>query len=280
MTGKYFLICTYLFVTSSIKGSTPFTKADSLFQREYYQNAQLEYERIVFLSDNPSGAQVALFKRGMCFKNLKEFQKAYNTLKRINYKFVPDSQTAIYRYNTALCAYLSGNYEDVIFQLASFNDNQLSEFSNNLLLLNILTLNEMQKWNEARGLALEYLRKQPTIKNIDSCSAIINGMYNKSPQIRSHKVANYLAVVPGLGQAYAGKPGEGIINFGCNAAFLGIGVYSVYYQYYLTGYFVGGIGLSKFYFGGHSRTDFLIDQLNYKRSKKFNQQVKNILTNL
>lgn len=69
--------------------------------------------------------------------------------------------------------------------------------------------------------------------------------------------------LPGLGQMYAGYPLEGIFNLGLQSTCLGLGLYSAYYKYYLTGYFEGFALFPKFYFGGTIRTEYLVEKKNY-----------------
>ena len=61
-------------------------------------------------------------------------------------------------------------------------------------------------------------------------------------------------MLPGLGQVYLGKPMEGAFNFALNLSFLSIGAFQIIEGYYITGYFVGVIGLNKVYFGIHSNS--------------------------
>jgi hypothetical protein len=84
-------------------------------------------------------------------------------------------------------------------------------------------------------------------------------------------------MIPGLGQAYAGNTIEGALNFTISLAFLSFGVYEIFEGFYITGYFVGAIGLNKVYFGGHARTTFLLHRNNYKKQRIFCTKIKNIL---
>ena len=97
--------------------------------------------------------------------------------------------------------------------------------------------------------------------------------------MKSEKKANVLRMIPGLGQAYAGHPVEGLFNFTLNLAFLSFGAYEIFEGYYITGYFVGAIGINKVYFGGHARTAYLLRKHNYMQQKNFCEKIKSIITN-
>jgi hypothetical protein len=275
MTAKYFLICIFLCaIFLETKADSTFTVADSLFDCRNFQDAQIEYERIVFETNITTDRQVALYKRASCFKQLKEFSKAIQTISRISYFNLPDTLKKRFHYEYSLLSYLAGSFQDASFLISNIDTLNLPKaIQPNYFLLKSLVLNELRLWNDAQISATRYFQILG-LNKLDS----LNDLYQHQPKLRSIKTAKILQVLPGAGMVYAGKPWEGFFNFSLNAAFLGFGVYNAANGLFFTGYFIGGIGLNKFYFGGQNRTEFLVNKYNYQVSKDYNNALKLLIT--
>lgn len=248
-----------------------------------YYNAQIECERIAYYSSGNHIYNQALLKKALCLKQLARFSDALLTIERINYIGLNDSMHLIVRYETALCAYLSGAFDiagNQIIQLRSyFTDSLLPD---DAILLSVLVYNEIFDWDNAKSLALLYAgRVLPEGKEKDSLQTVIIKSYTKKelPKLKNPRKARVLSTfLPGLGQAYAGYPLEGITNLSLHLITLGSAGLAFYYGYYLTGYF-GGLGLlQRFYFGGLNRVEYLAQKKNYDTIRSFNDEVRFLLT--
>ena len=281
MIKLYYLIFIFLCALSStnyVWGNS----ADSLFFIGQYKEASLEYERIIAFSKNQIEINEARYHKSECYKQLSMFDKALNELLKISYWNLADSSRSKFRYETALCSYLSGNFNETLLQIGLLEQTDIKLIpskQNTLLLIKALTYNELMQWEKAYGAAIVYVDHQYSGPVADSLKQILVKQYSKRnlPKIRSEKKANVLRMLPGLGQAYAGNVTEGIVNFTLNLAFLSFGAYEIYKGFYITGYFVGAIGLNKVYFGGHARTAFLLQKNNYKKQRQFCDNLKSIL---
>lgn len=272
-----------LCVLYSTETAVAFTgKADSLFVLNQYKTASIEYERIIAFSTDQFEINEARYKKSLCYKKLNLFDKAQFELLKISYWNLPDSLLVKYRYETALCSYLAGGFNDALFQIDLLKQSGIKLNASNqstLFILKALSYNELMLWDKGYEAACAYIDNVCSKQKADSLKQLLAKQYSRRhlPKIRSEKKANVLKMLPGLGQTYAGNFGEGALNFTICLAFLSFGAYEIYEGFYITGYFVGAIGLNKAYFGGHARTTFLLKRNNYRKQRRFCDEVKKIL---
>ena len=281
MTTRYYLIFIFHCVLFLTKTSAQSSLPDSLFNQGNYKLASLEYERLISGKSGAEKLNEWHCQRASCFKLLGDFTRAQVELSRISYWNLSDSMVNKYRLETAFCDYLAGSFTDALFQTEQINVTSGIELGDKakIVLIKALCYNELMEWNKAKGEAITFIRLSYNSELSDSiCSLLINSYQTKNlPRIKSEKVANVLRMLPGLGQTYAGQLGEGLFNFSLNLAFLSFGIYEIVNTYYITGYFVGAIGINKVYFGGHARTAFLLEKHNYKQRKQFCEKIKNMI---
>jgi len=246
-----------------------------------FARAALEYERAIFNGETTDDINTALFGRVQCFKQMQQFEKASAELRRIRLFTLDPSQTVDYYYEKILCHYLNGAFieargdiEEMYFSIAD------SSLCNITLILQMLVYNELQLWDQAKQTALLYAQTLSSPQKED-VEITIHHLYTKKnlPKLKKKSVSQVLAFVPGLAHIYAGYWAEGSVSFLLNSAILAFGVYQVGNGYYFTGYLLGAGTLSATYFGGFSRSAYLLQKRNYKRISAFNNQVKNELLN-
>jgi hypothetical protein len=171
-------------------------------------------------------------------------------------------------YDLSVLYFLTEAYDKAVHHARLLSSSSNEEQIKAAILLETISLNGLRKWTEAREVLLKYPDLAETqIKQIEE-------WYKKPPKMKKHKVAYVLGFIPGMGIAYAGKPMVGLLNFSINAVFLSFGVYEFINSYYITGYFVGAIGINKFYFGGRAHAKWLIDKRNVEFTDKFNNELK------
>ncbi|SDC31616.1 hypothetical protein SAMN05216323_102542 [Williamwhitmania taraxaci] len=218
-------------------------------------------------------------QKALCLRWAGEYERASATLDRIPLFFVTDSVRKKVVFERALNYYLNGRFAQAEGEIRVLEDMFQGKLPVGSVLLCALILNEQQKWGDAKAMLLA--NASSGVFGNDSVAAKnrIMILYSDSntPRLKSKNTAFWLSFLPGAGIAYGGEPAEGVLNFVMNAAAFGFGVYEIYYGYYLTGYFTGGILLEKFYLGGRKRADFLVERTNYERAKHFNKQAKSSL---
>jgi tetratricopeptide (TPR) repeat protein len=282
---RFFSICIFLCVilsTNRIIASDYFSNAFRIFTEGQFYSASIEFERAIYYeTDNNKIARCKYFK-SLCYKELGETNKALDELGEINLYNLPDSLFFLIRYEQANCNYLNNepnksiwNIEEIRFR---FPD---SLKTIEIVPLNILCLNSLRKWEEAKSLwdyLLDNSGLQDSIKK--DIRADINNLYKRKniPRFHSPKKAENLSrFIPGSGQMYCGAVREGTFNLLMNAAILGYTFYEFYSRYYFTGYIVGLSVLNKTYNGGLKRARLLAGEKNQKDINMFNLEVSSLL---
>ena len=265
---KYYWTFIFLCVTFSTKAQS-LVQLDSLIANKEFENAKVSVERIIF-SQTLTPVQLAkvLLKKSECLKQQEQFAEAQKTLERIILFDLPDSLQYAVRHQTALCAYLSRDYsgcESILEQLEYFTKDSLLKQQS--LPLEILNLNELNRWADAKIKWERYLRS----KNI-SANSFVNA-YAKYPHLKNLKKAQWLAFIPGAGLIYAGKTTEGLTAATLQMLSLGAGVYLFLQHYYITGFFVGPGIWSTFYQGSLRLTERRVNEVNRKKSVLFNATI-------
>jgi hypothetical protein len=279
------LICIFLCVPFLINGQVIndlFKAADSLSAAHNSQQARLAYERIVFdlqTSTLPSDSvrrlkNEALLKKTYSYKSEALYKEALQTIERTDPNNLPDSASFILRYETSLCAYLTGNYNEAhnyILQLKYFIKDTL--LTSQVDFLEILTLNELKRWEEAKKLTAVYIQKNNLQANADYLYAFL-----KNPKIRNPEKAVLLSTfLPGVGQWYAGYPFRGMVSATLQLACFTFGAYSIWQKYYLSGFFTGFVLLQAFYSGGIRHTSYLVEKKNKEKVDSYNGRVKEFI---
>ena len=107
------------------------------------------------------------------------------------------------------------------------------------------------------------------------------------PKIKKIKTAENLTMfLPGAGQVYAGRPGEGTLNFLIQLSCLAFGAHQLSngfttFQFWnafpFTGY-LGGIGMwNKIYQGGIKRAGIIAEETNQHRIADFNHNINYLI---
>jgi hypothetical protein len=282
---RFFLICIFLCVILSanrIFASDYYSNALRIFSERRLYLASIEFERAIYYeTDNNRIAQCKYYK-SLCYKGLGNTNKALEELSGINIFNLPDSLFFLIRYEQALCNYLNNdpnqslwNIEEIRFR---FPD---STKIIDIIPLNILCLNTLRKWEEAKSLWNYFLDNSGLSDSIrNGYKSKIIKLYNKRniPKFHSPKKAETLSrFIPGSGQMYCGAVAEGAFNFLMNASLLGFALYEFWHEYYFTGYFVG-LGLfNKTYTGGMHRANLLAGSKNLKGMNNFNLEVSSLM---
>ncbi len=253
-------------------------KSDSLYAEGDYFEASIEYERLIFQSENPSDINHYKYRKALCYKRLNRFDDALNELQTIYFSDPADSLYRLATYEQALCFYLNGQAARALWKIDEFFHRSAdSVYFENFLPLKILCLNETLKWEEAKNSFFHYIHMQNyTAVKEKALKQMVSNLYGSKslPHIKSiDKAENLSRFFPGLGQMYAGKTGEGIMNFLINASVLTFAGFQVYNGFYITGYLVGLGFFNKTYHGGIKRAGILTAQKNKEKTMAFRSEV-------
>ena len=109
-------------------------------------------------------------------------------------------------------------------------------------------------------------------------AAAIEKLFRKAPKDKSETTALWLSVIPGLGQCYLGKPGEGLLTLGLTAASAAFLAWQCLDHCWITGLLGGGLLLKEFYFDhGIGRTVDSVATVNRERREAFARQLQTLL---
>lgn len=275
---RSFSICIFLCVilsTNSIIASDNFSNALRIFSEGRFYSASIEFERALFYETDIIKIAWCKYYKSVCYKELGESKRALEELSGINPISLSDSLFFLVRYEQSLCNYLNNDPVQSLWNIDEIRMRIPDSLKTiDIIPLNVLCLNSLRKWKEAKVL-WNYFVDNSGLS--DSARTVIRtevyNLYDKRniPKHHSTRKAEILSgIIPGSGQIYSGAFLEGSFNFVLNAAILGYSFYEFYTKYYFTGYIVGLSLFNKTYHGGIHRASLLADEKNLNELNKFN----------
>ena len=246
-------------------------KAHQLFKSQQLTQAQLTYERVVFLTKNKALQNEALLYKTYCHKQLKQFSAAQATIERAEVLPQQDSANYLLLYEAALTAYLAQEYKQSLKFVDILKTTvQDSSQVKGITFLEILALNETYQWGKAKQLCAQYIRDHQLTQDINELYGFVGKKTFKS--IKKAKTLSW--IFPGAGQMYAGSVGRGISSSVLTLGALAFGVFSAINGYYVSSFFTG-LGLGRtFYTGGRRHAAYQVQQRNLKKIAAYHQKIK------
>ena len=273
-----FIFLCVIFLSSKGNG----LKGDSLYASGKYFEASIEYERMIFKAENQAGLYYFKYKKALCYKQLKSFDRALDELQPMYFPNSSDSLFLRVCYEQSLCFYLNGEPSKALWKIDDYFHRSADTASYRFFMpIRILCLNETFKWNEAQECFMRFIQMQNFAPDKKSeIQKVVINLYKKRnlPHIKSIQNAeNWSRFIPGSGQIYAGKMGEGIANFLINASLLAFTAQQAYNGFYITGYLAGLGFFNKTYHGGMKRAGILSSQKNKELLYCFNSKINALL---
>jgi len=265
-----------------LNSSASLLKSDSLYASGKYFEASIEYERLIFQSENLAEINFYKYKKALCYKKMNDFEKALDELQPIYFSNPEDSLYKLVSYEQSLCFYLNGQPARALWKIDEFIHRSADSAAfESFLPIKILSLNQTLQWQEARNSFLLFVRIQDfSPEDKTELEQTIINLYDEEnrPRMKSVKKAENLSrFFPGVGQMYAGKTGEGIVNFLINASILTFAGFEIYNGFYITGYLAGLGFFNKTYHGGIKRAGVLASQQNKELMVDFNSRITSII---
>ena len=234
----------------------------------------MEYERSLFQGAHLNQRNLILLKKTQCLKAQSQYKAGYENLLRADLFANSDSLNFLLRYELVINAYLAETYDIAYNQLQQLNHFVVSEeFKFGVSFLEILLLNEMQRWTEARDKLIIYNDTRQANFNIDSLYNFID-----KPKIRDLKKNEVpLMLAPGLVQLREGKPQDALVS----AAIRGSLIYLIVDQFSKHYFFSGAFSATALYFvfyqGAAKHATELIKNRNAKKITGYNHRIKHAL---
>lgn len=278
---KYFF--SFIFLCGIFSSSlAAFPKGDSLYVKGHYFEASVEYERQLFESTDNSAVYALRYKKALCYKKLRNFDRSVDELQSIFFANVTDSLFQRVFYELSLCYYLNGEPFKALGKIEEYFHRSTDSTTFQVFMpLKIRCLNETQQWDRAKENFDQYVKMQNFAPDKETeILEIVNALYSKPnlPRLRSaEKAENWSRFVPGAGQIYAGKTGEGVLNLLINSSIIAFAGHQFIHKYYITGYLAGLGFFNKTYHGGMKRAATLASQKNKELLIHFNSQVNSVI---
>lgn len=272
MKARFYLICTFLcgnFLTKAQENEL--RTADSLYKAGRYFEASVSYERMLYNNYNIEWDCKALTGKLQCLKKQQQYQVAADFIMRNNDNKFPDSIRSQFLYQQALCLYLAGNFDNCLSLIRQINY-LYPNFDNNrmLQLLNILSLNELKRWQEGQAEYQNFIRHY-----FPEDSTAFQNPYIHIPKLKNENTAQWLSTfLPGAGELYAGKPIEALASIILQGTAIYFGIVSWQQKYYFSTWFVGAGLFASFHNGGVRRSEKLVQIYNKKQVMNFNERIK------
>jgi len=253
-----FIICTFLFAPFSVRGQVqddipPLEKA-------------LQWERVVYLSDDPSETHSALIAKAECYSLASMPGEAFRTLERIR-MYLLDSGTA------AKVQLLKARYsKDAGDMGAALGYLEESGGAGDYPAMYSVLLAYSWRLEESKEQALRAASSEAERE------AVIRA-FKKAPKLKKEGTAAVLSFIPPAGQFYLNKPWAGILSLCLNAGAAGFTVVELLGRDWVTGLLGGGLLLNETFFKGNMERNLSsVDDVNNRSINEFSQSLESLLS--
>jgi hypothetical protein len=255
--------------TDTLPSDVLIRQAETLYAAGRYFEASIAWERVLFENNDPQQQITAVTGKTECLKMQGLFDPAVTFLETWQAFSFPDTDLARLHYQLVLCNYLGGHFENTLSLVDRWSyEHHGREPDPLLVVLKILSLNELQRWKEAGDTYRAFMISHRP-------DALPADLYTHLPRLKSVSKATALATfIPGGGQFYAGKPGEALFSILVQAAGIWFAVLSFEEHYYVSAWLVGAALFGAFHLGGVRRSEVLVQRYNRKKVQDFNEQIR------
>lgn len=194
-----------------------------LYKERDYFRAVTEFKRYGFEKGTPEALRKACYASAVCYQVTREWQRALAGWRELVVMDPLDPNIPEYAYRIAECLMASGSYTELNNMLLQFLPQcpKDSDYLDDAHFLRGSCLLAMRNWKDAETQFLEYQSLFPSgallneAKSMEEGARAINKMRRRDPK----KAVVLSAIVPGLGQFYAGRSGDGWTALLVNAFF-------------------------------------------------------------
>lgn len=240
-----------------------------------YRRANLAFEWIASQADDIEVQSKARLGRARSLKKMEDFDRALEVIKTINVMGSPPELRPAIVYEELLIRSLSGDFQGVLSK-ASFTRPimQEGEYQAPVLLLQSISSYELRDFENGKKFAEHYLDLIDGRMGTHHRIRFDSLTRSASPEFKKIRKAELLSsFVPGLGQCYAGFPGEGALSFGLHALSLGGAIWAALGGYYMTAWMGAAILVQRLYIGGRNRSIELATKKNRLEAEQYLQPI-------
>lgn len=194
--------------------------ADWLLEQKSYHEAITEYKRFIFFNPEGANAAYAFHKMGLAYRSGHKWEEAVDALKASILATEDPKIADERRIVLATTLIASGNYSLARLELLKVSETPLRPGS--LYFYGIASL-YMSDWDNARDAFGEFYSRYAHGPATDRAEEIERVFVSVEPSYKSARLARFLsAIVPGLGQIYAGDWRDGLNALALNGLAIGL----------------------------------------------------------
>lgn len=241
-------------------------------QAQDWERASHEWQRYL-LYIGPSRQANALMSLADCQLALQQHDAAHQTYRQA-YRLSPagSAERDTVALRTAFSAMLAARYNDGLAMLQEHAQSWVNPgLQQEGALLKAILLNFQGSFAESHTVLLEEWKPES-----DAMRIRIDSAYAKPIKYKPKKAGTALVlsvVLPGSGQAYAGRPGEGVLSLAMAGGTAALGVFSFIQGHYFFTFMTCLPFFQKFYEGGARYAMKRADQWNENRKIKLAQNL-------
>jgi tetratricopeptide (TPR) repeat protein len=196
------------------------TLADWLLEQRNCHEAVTEYKRFVFFNPKGEKAAYAFYKMGLAYRSEHKWEEAVDALKTSILATEDPKIADERRIVLATTLIASGNYSLARLELLKVSETPLRPGS--LYFYGIASL-YMSDWDEARDAFGEFYSRYAHGQMTDRAEEIERVLVSAESSHKSAGLARFLsAIIPGLGQTYAGDWRDGLNALVLNGLAIGL----------------------------------------------------------
>ncbi|MCE5323931.1 tetratricopeptide repeat protein [bacterium] len=232
---KRLLVCGVGLIIALCMSNIAYTSEDSTYQfgvslfneRDFYR-AVTEFKRYAF----EAGTQEAKCKSGYaaaaCYQQAREWARACDAWSQLISEFPNDPIVTEAAYRLAECMLASGNYDDAQNVCVHYVESAPagSDYTDDAAFLQGIIKLTRHDWKGAKECFVQFQKSyvdsplKPAAKSLTQRCDFFMAVRRKSPA----KAALMSSIIPGTGQGYAGRAGDGWTAFLVNAVFAGFAI--------------------------------------------------------
>ena len=262
---RYCFICIFLYGYFVSSGQDVLWGTNAVETREDVLKSALSFERQAFEESDLSRKGFFLLQKSYCYKKIGDYQSALDILNRVK---IPsrDTLNRALKYEKILLNYLLGNYQRSFDELLKYRLSQgtsQGEVDGDILILEILNLIGLNKWEEAKELTL--MNADDLGTDSEQVEAFFSGKLKPKNPDKAYTLSLFL---PGVGQMYSGYFLKGVLSGGIQTLLVGFSAYSLHQGYFFTGGMTGVALFYTFYLGGARHARELAVAKNKERARE------------
>ncbi|MCX7910760.1 MAG: membrane protein insertion efficiency factor YidD [Endomicrobia bacterium] len=257
--------------------SDKFLFGNKLFEEGLYEQAVIEYKRILYEKENFLSEEEKFFCRyriGLSFYKLKKYQNAldiFNELSEeasLEFKLRSTFMSGCAYYRLGLNSLAQNKFNEIY---KNYPTHQIAKKA--AMFLSLIYIDE-EDWQKAKNQLILINEKFPSTSEAEKAQVLYKKILDldKIPK-KSLILGGVLSIIPGLGKIYAGRLNDGLFSLFYISA---IG-YLSYESFKNNFYFLGGLTsffTISFYFGNIYGSIDAVRQYNRSQNIRFKQYLK------